>query len=73
MLGLDEYFDGGLQRNEGSWQKLYIKDRKDDAKIYSEEDREKQMWRQRGMQFWKWYLKWLEHYEEAISKYKSNT
>lgn len=57
MLGLDEYFDGRLQRNEGAWQKLYIKDRKDDPKIYSEEDREKQMWRQRGIQFWIWYVK----------------
>lgn len=57
MLGLDEYFNGGLQRNEGSWQKLYTKDRKDDAKMYSEEDREKQMWRQRGIQFWIWYVK----------------
>lgn len=57
MLGLDEYFDGGLQRNEGSWKKLYTKDRKDNAKMYSEEDREKQMWRQRGIQFWIWYVK----------------
>ena len=57
MLGLDEYFYGGLQRNEGSWQKLYIKDRKDDAKIYSGEDREKKMWRQKRIQFWRWCVK----------------